>query len=102
MRAHQSKTPPQAPETGASRRILGGAHVTGAFWYRIHLFAVRTMPEWAHFVCVTLFTGFFFCVLFRIRAAVASNLEAVLGPCGWLEKQRRIWRTLHSFAWCLT
>ncbi len=102
MRAPRSSAPPQAPETGASRLVLGRVHVTGSFWYRIHLFGVRTMPEWAHVVCIALFTGFFFCVLLRIRAAIASNLEVVLGPCGWPQKQRRIWKTLHEFGWCLT
>jgi KDO2-lipid IV(A) lauroyltransferase len=51
---------------------------------------------------VGVFTGFFFLTLFRIRRAVASNLEPVLGPAGFLERQRRIFRSLHAFAWCLT
>jgi len=48
-----------------------------------------------------IFTTFFFICLRKIRAAIASNLEAVLGPCGWWERQRRICRTMWSFGWCL-
>jgi KDO2-lipid IV(A) lauroyltransferase len=53
-------------------------------------------------VVVDLFTAFFWLALRKIRAAIASNLEAVLGPCGWWERQRRIHRTFHTFAWCLS
>jgi KDO2-lipid IV(A) lauroyltransferase len=38
----------------------------------------------------------------NIRAAIAANLEPVLGPCGWWERQVRIHRTMHEFAWCLS
>jgi len=48
------------------------------------------------------FALLFFVCLRNIRAAIASNLEAVLGPCGWWERQRRIWRTLWTFSWTLT
>jgi lauroyl/myristoyl acyltransferase len=48
------------------------------------------------------FTAFFSVALRNARAAVASNLEVVLGPCGWWARQVRIFRTLLSFAWCLT
>jgi KDO2-lipid IV(A) lauroyltransferase len=48
------------------------------------------------------FAGFFFLVLRNIRAALAANLEPVLGPCGWWERQRRIFRTMWTFAWCLS
>jgi KDO2-lipid IV(A) lauroyltransferase len=47
------------------------------------------------------FALLFFVCLRNIRAAIASNLEAVLGPCGWWERQRRIYRTIWSFGWCL-
>jgi lauroyl/myristoyl acyltransferase len=51
---------------------------------------------------ILVFTTFFFVVLRRIRHAIARNLEAVLGPCGWWERQRRIYRTMWNFAWCLS
>jgi lauroyl/myristoyl acyltransferase len=62
------------------------------------------MTTWAPDALFTFFvgsftTGFFF-ALRRIRWAIASNLEAILGPCGWFERQRRIFRTMHAFAWC--
>jgi lauroyl/myristoyl acyltransferase len=97
------KNPPHAPESGrAVRRLLGPFHVTGVFWFRIHRFGVTILPSWALGVMTAVFTTFFWLVLRKIRAAVASNLEAVLGPCGFLERQRRIYRTFWNFAWCLS
>ena len=93
---------PHAPPRGRLARILGRFHVTGIFWYRFHAFGVRVLPERVRPAVIALFTAFFFLTLRRIRRAVASNLAVVLGPCGWWERQRRIWRTLHTFAWCLT
>lgn len=94
--------PPQAPSTGLWQRLLGRFYVTGVFWYRFHDFGVRILPSWAMPVFILLFTSFFFVALRRIRRAIAANLEAVLGPCGWLERQRRIYRTMWNFAWCLS
>lgn len=94
--------PPQAPEGGLIRRLLGPFYVTGVFWYRFHRWGVQVLPRWGVGICLTLFTSFFFVVLVRIRRAVANNLEVVLGPCSWLERQRRIYRTLWNFAWCLS
>jgi KDO2-lipid IV(A) lauroyltransferase len=96
------ETPPHAPEAGWARRVLGPFHVTGVFWFRIHRWGVSVLPSWGINVIVALFTTFFWLVLRRIRAAVAANLEVALGPCGWLERQRRIYRTFWSFAWCLS
>lgn len=90
----------QAPEVGLARKILGRFHVTGVFWYRIHAWGMRFLPSWAVAPVIVLFTSFFFVSLRRIRRAIAANLEAVLGPCGWLERQRRIWRTMWNHAWC--
>src|SRR4051794_36710997 len=94
--------PPHAPEGGWSRRLLGPFHVTGVFWFRLHQLGITILPAWALGGLVDLFSTFFWIVLRKIRAAVASNLEAVLGPCGWWERQRRIHRTFHTFAWCLS
>jgi len=96
------ETPPHAPEGGWSRRLLGPFHVTGVFWFRLHQFGVSILPTWGLRVVLNLFTAFFWIALRKIRAAIASNLEAVLGPCGWWERQRRIHRTFHTFAWCLS
>jgi lauroyl/myristoyl acyltransferase len=94
--------PPHAPQAGWARRLLGPFYVTGVFWFRFHRFGVRVLPEWGLRLCLLFFTSFFFIVLRNIRAAVADNLEPVLGPCGWWERQRRIYRTLETFAWCLS
>jgi KDO2-lipid IV(A) lauroyltransferase len=92
---------PHGPARTFGRRLLGPLHVTGIAWYRLHYW-LTFFPEWCIVLVVHLSTWFFWSCLWRIRDAVASNLEAVLGPCSWLERQRRIWRTFHEYAWCLT
>ena len=84
------------------RRLLGPFHVTGVFWYRFHGWGARHWPSSQMWVIVTAFTTFFFLTLIKIRGAVAHNLEAVLGRCGWPRRQLRIYRTMFTFAWCLT
>jgi lauroyl/myristoyl acyltransferase len=59
------------------------------------------VPEQLLWVPGFLFALFFTVCLRKIGAAIASNLEAVLGPCGWWERQRRVYRTIWSFGWCL-
>jgi KDO2-lipid IV(A) lauroyltransferase len=94
--------PPHAPEKGWAARFLGDFHVTGLFWYRFHRWAIASFPAWAIAPVVAVFTSFFFLTLVNIRRAIASNLVPVLGPAGWFERQRRIFRSMHAFAWCLT
>jgi lauroyl/myristoyl acyltransferase len=94
--------PPHAPEGGWARRLLGRFHVTGSFWFRIHGWGMSILPDWGVFVVVHLFTAFFFVFLVRIGRAIASNLEPVLGPCGFFERRRRVYRTMLTFAWCLS
>ncbi len=105
-RGSSSKAPPQAPphapEGGWTRRLLGPFHVTGVFWFRFHRFGVMILPAPALRVVIAFFAAFFWVTLRKIRDAVASNLEAVLGPCGWWERQRRIHRTFLTFSWCLS
>jgi lauroyl/myristoyl acyltransferase len=93
---------PHAPEAGRVRRLLGPFYVTGIFWYRFHCWGVRFLSSWGIHLLMPFFVGFFFLTLRNIRAAIAANLEPVLGPCGWLERQLRIFRTLWTFSWCLT
>lgn len=95
-------SPPHAPQRGWSHRLLGRFHVTGVFWYRFHRWGVAFLPRRGVGVFVTLFTTFFFFTLWRIRRALADNLVPVLGPCGFLRRQARIYRTMWSFAWCLS
>lgn len=92
---------PHGPKATLAKRLLGRFHVTGVFWYRLHWWCTW-YPDWFITLMIHLHTWFFWLTLRGIRAAVASNLEAVLGPCGWFERQRRIWRTFHEFAWCQT
>jgi Kdo2-lipid IVA lauroyltransferase/acyltransferase len=94
--------PPHAPEASRVRRLLGPFYVTGVFWFRLHRWGVSNLPQWTIGSVIFLFTSFFFVALRNIRAAVADNLVPVLGPCGWWERQRRIFRTLWTFAWCLS
>jgi KDO2-lipid IV(A) lauroyltransferase len=100
--AARRATRPHAPERGRVRRLLGPFYVTGVFWYRLPYWAiqrgilsVRTFPAF-----VRLFATLFSIVLWNIRDAIAGNLEAVLGPCGFWERQRRIYRTIEAFSWC--
>ena len=92
---------PHGPARTWVKRLLGRFHVTGVFWYRWS-WRVSKGPDWFLAGMVYVHTWFFWLILRGIRDAVASNLEAVLGPCSWLERQRRIWRTFHDFAWCHT
>lgn len=94
--------PPHAPEGGWARRLLGPMHVTGVFWYRFHMWGVSILPDWGVTLFITIFTTFFFFFLRRIRRAIAANLVPVLGPCGWWRRQVRIYRTMWTFAWCLS
>jgi len=94
--------PLHAPQSGFIKRLLGRLHVTGVFWFRIHAFGMRTFPEWAIGRIIILFTTFFHFALIRPRKALGSNLEVVLGPCGWWERQKRVYRTFWNFAWCLS
>jgi lauroyl/myristoyl acyltransferase len=89
------------PQRTWMKRLLGQFHVTGTFWYRWHYWATW-YPNWFITAMVWLHTWFFWAVLFQIRAAVQSNLDVAIGRCGWFERQRRVWRTFHEFAWCHT
>ena len=95
-------TLPERERKGLARRLLGPFHVYGVFWYRFHLWGVRHAPTWLLLSLLPFFTLFFSCVLLRIRRAVAANYEVVLGPCGFFERQRRIFLNLWNYAWCLT
>jgi KDO2-lipid IV(A) lauroyltransferase len=82
--------------------LLGPFHVTGLFWYKLHLFGIKILPSWMLGFWIHVFTAFFFVTLIQIRNAIGDNLEAVLGPTGWLGRQRRIHRTMLALAWSLT
>jgi phosphatidylinositol dimannoside acyltransferase len=97
-----TEPPPHAPEAGLWKRALGPFYITGVFWFRFHCWGARIMREWMLWPVVSIFTTFFWIVLRNIRRAIAGNLEAVLGPCGIFERERRIYRTFITFAWCLT
>jgi len=93
--------PPHAPERGWSWRLLGPFHITGAFWPRLHRFIVVAVPSRLLWIPGVFFATFFFLCLHDLRGVIAANLEVVLGPCGWWERQRRIYLTIWSFGWCL-
>lgn len=100
--ATHHETPPHAPEAGWVRRFLGPLYFTGVFWFRFHRWGVRVLPNWGLNLLMPLFTTFFWLTLVNIRRALGWNLEAVLGPCGWWERQLRALRTLRQFSWCLS
>ena len=94
--------PPHAPEVGRMRRILGPLYITSVFWFRLHRFGAWLLPSWTVGLLMPFFVTFFWAFLFKIRRGIAGNLEAVLGPCGFVARQARIFRTIWSFSWCLT
>ncbi len=102
--SHSQKSPvlEHAPALGVTHRLLGPFHVTSVFWYRFAYLAFTRLPPWTEWVSVSVFTTFFFLTLSRIRGALASNLEPVLGLAGRWENLRRSYKTLWAFAWCLT
>ena len=91
---------PHGPEATRARRLLGRFHVTGIFWYRLHLWGVRRMPSWSIGFIIAIFTTFFYLTLRRIRSALAANLVPVLGPTGFFGRELRIFRTMWNHAWC--
>lgn len=93
---------PHAPEVGWVRRLLGPFHVTGVFWYWFPATFVPLLPAWLLACLEVAFTNLFFLTLFRIRKAIAANLAVVLGPCGFLERQARVYRTMLAFSRCLS
>ncbi|HUD71593.1 MAG TPA: lysophospholipid acyltransferase family protein [Dongiaceae bacterium] len=93
--------PPHAPDRGWSWRFLGPFHITGIFWLRLHRCIVAAVPSRLLWIPATFFATFFFLCLRDLRAVIAANLEVVLGPSGWWERQGRIYRTMWSFGWCL-
>jgi phosphatidylinositol dimannoside acyltransferase len=93
---------PHRPAVGPLRRVLGRFHFSGVFWYRLHVLGVRILPRWAQHVFVAIFATGFFLALGRVRRAVASNLEAVLGPASWWTGCRRAYRTIFVFSHGLT
>jgi KDO2-lipid IV(A) lauroyltransferase len=92
---------PHAPTLGLTHRLLGRFHVTGVFWYRFPHWACTRLPVWIDGPVIVVFTTFFFLVLGRIRKAIASNLEPVLGRASLWTRWGRAVRTMYVFAWCL-
>lgn len=101
MSASSAPAPPQhAPALGLTHRLLGRFHVTGIFWYRFANWGFTRLPSWTEWLSVTCFAAFFFLALSRIRGALASNLDPVLGRAGRPERWRRSFLTMWAFAWC--
>ena len=92
-----------APELGVTHRLLGRFHVTGIFWYRLHYWGSNHLPRWFMNQVGPIIISLVFClVMGKIRRALAANLEPVLGPAGPMTRWRRAYRTLRTFACCLT
>jgi lauroyl/myristoyl acyltransferase len=85
---------------GLTHRLLGRFHVTGIFWYRFPNWAFTHLPFWTERPSVVMFTTGFFFALGRIRAAISSNLDVVLGRAGRWQRWVRSYRTMYAFAWC--
>jgi lauroyl/myristoyl acyltransferase len=101
MPSSRGQAPHQhAPVLGLTHRVLGRFHVTGIFWYRFAYWGFTRLPPWTEWLSVPCSATFFFFALGRIRGALASNLEPVLGRAGRWERWRRSYQTIWAFAWC--
>jgi phosphatidylinositol dimannoside acyltransferase len=100
-RTHAAERPPHAPEAGWSVRLLGRFHLTGIFWYRFNRWLVTATPDWLMAPLIAFMTPPSYAVLVRVRRALGANLAAALGPAGFLERQRRVLRTIRTFGMCL-
>jgi len=100
--AARPSVPAHAPALGSTHRLLGRFHVTGVFWYRLHYRAAKAWPNWVMYLAMLVFSAGFFVSLGRIRGAIAANLEPVLGRAGLWTRSRRAYRTMRTFALCLT
>jgi len=102
MSGSDRTTPLHAPALGLTHRLLGRFHVTGIFWYRFAYWGFTRPPSWTEWLSVPISAVFFFLVLGRIRAALAANLEPVLGRTNPLRGLVRSFRTIWAFSWCFT
>ena len=92
----------QAPAVGRlSKALFGRFHWSGAFWYQLHSFGVRIVPEVLMRPATAAFALVFFGALGDARRGIAANLNVVLGPAGLLASWRRSYRTLLQHAWCM-
>ncbi|MEL7060062.1 MAG: lysophospholipid acyltransferase family protein [Acidobacteriota bacterium] len=78
------------------------SHFYGAFWYRLHIFAVRRLPAWVIRVLLPFFATLVFVLGGSMRRAIARNLDAALGRVGPWRRWRRVWRNMTTWAWCAT
>jgi KDO2-lipid IV(A) lauroyltransferase len=92
--------PPHAPAPGPRKGLLGRFHGTGVFWFRAAHHACRLAPAWIVPVFEPAIRWAYYLLWGSVRRALASNLEAVLGPCGPRERRRRVHRTLKAFGLC--
>ncbi len=81
---------------------MGPFYFTGVFWYRIHLFGVRVVPEPLKHIVLFFFATGFHVALVGVRRAIDVNLGRILGDRGRLRRWRDGWRLVHNFSWCLT
>lgn len=93
---------PRQLATSPLRRLMGPFYFTGVFWYRIHLFGVRTLPESLKHIVLFCFSTGFYVALIGVRRAIDANLDRILGARGSLRRWRDGWRLVHNFSWCLT
>ena len=102
-RAFRAATPPEgphAPERTAWTARLGPLALHGQIWYRLLLTGASLLPPWGRGAAIEALAGAAYLFLGRIRAAVAANLEPVLGRCTRREAAGRAWRTIRAFTWC--
>jgi KDO2-lipid IV(A) lauroyltransferase len=92
---------PQAPVVGWPRRVLGPFHFSGIFWFRLPFWAMSWLDGRVFDAATVLCSAAFLLALRQVRLALAANLEPVLGAAGYWERQRRAFRSLRTFSYCL-
>ncbi len=92
---------PHAPARGLAARLLGPLHPTGIFWYRLNRWLVTALPDGLMAPLIAVTSPLAFVLTPGVCRVIRANLAAALGPAGFVERQRRVFRTLRTFGMCL-
>jgi KDO2-lipid IV(A) lauroyltransferase len=86
---------------GRLQRLFGPVFITGILWVRLLNTGARFIPKYPGMWIVWFATIVSWVMLRRVRRGISGNLAVVLGPAGFVERERRIYRTLLKFARCM-
>ncbi len=92
---------PHAPERGLSARLLGPLHPTGIFWYRLNRWLVTALPDRLMAPLIATSAPLAFVLVPGVCRIIRANHAVALGPAGFVERERRVFRMLRAFGMCL-